>query len=150
MTRTTRAVEETRPVRVPVAADRAPLAVKGLDYSKYKYRWVMDKDDRIPTFLEGGYEFVNKNDASLAEPAINDGSGIDNRRSKAAGGESDKRLYLMRIPKEFWEEDQKLKQKEVDATEATMVHPSGKVKSAGVDYGSITMNRGNFDSANKE
>src|SRR5208282_1916383 len=107
-----------RKERTPVASQRAPLRYKGLDYKAYYYRWVIDQDDRIQTFLDAGYEFVKPtgHGSKVGDPTIDSAKEHDTRVVKAARA-GPLKLYLMQLPWEFYNADQALKQREVDATE---------------------------------
>ena len=105
----------TRPERTPLG-QRNRLTFKGQDPA-YHYRWLNDKDDRLQMALEGGYDFVY-GDANLAGDSRLESTPLDGRISKPAG--NGVQTYLMRIPKEFYEADQKAKMQRIDASEATM------------------------------
>ncbi len=114
--------EPVRAERVPVASSRSPLTVKGFDQKNYQGRWVVDIDDRIQTFLDGGYEFVPKSEIhSAGERTTESSSGLDSRVSKPAG--RGRTLYLMRLPRKFYEEDRKAKDIEIDRTEEGLKKP---------------------------
>lgn len=128
--------------RIPVSSQRSPLLYRGLDTKNYHHRWVLDKDDRIAKFLEGGYEFVQATQKQVGETTVEtqnqDKQGSRVTKSAGYGG---LKLYLMRIPIKFYEEDQAAKQKEVDEIEATM-RPA-KSGNAGIDYGKVEFSRKN-------
>jgi hypothetical protein len=134
--------EPVRKQRVPVSSNRAPLAYKGLDKDNFSYRWVLDRDDRIATFLEAGYEFVKPTGESVGESTVDSSKQVGSRVTKSAGFGGLK-LYLMFLPIQFYNEDQLAKQKEIDELEATMREPGkGKiVPKEGVDFGSIKLER---------
>lgn len=86
--------------------------IRGQD-EDYVYRWVFDTDDngqRLFTLQERGYEFASAKDHTVASAHTFDtdeyGS-IIRKPDGRSGGYN----YLMRIRKEFWEEDQAVKQK---------------------------------------
>lgn len=123
--------ESVRQGRIPVASNREPLIIKGLDTENFHHRWVTNTPERLEKFLMGGWEFCNKGDAEgpAGERTVESSKALDNRITKAGGGGVT--LYLMRIPIEFWEEDQAAKQADVRASEEAMKRPT-----AG-DYGRI-------------
>ena len=114
--RTTGRPEHTgRPKRVPVGAGNK-LQFHGKD-PNYAYRVVMDRPGRLSAFLAAGYEFCYS-EVREADKGIAEGTASDTRQTVNMGG-SDKG-YLMRIPKEFYDEDQAAKLSKVLATEAAM------------------------------
>jgi len=132
--------DEARPARVPVASNRAPLVVKGFDHENFVGRWVNDIDDRIATFLAAGYEFVNNEAKKIVagEPTVDSSTGLDSRVKKPVG--RGVTAYLMRIPKKWWEEDQKAKQADIAETERAILSPGkGKAVSGEVDYGKVSI-----------
>lgn len=126
--------------RIPVSSNRAPLLYRNLDTENFSHRWVIDKDDRIAKFLEGGYEFVMPTNKRVGEESVNSQSqDLQGARVSRSAGFGGYRLYLMRIPIDFYNEDQQAKQREVDELEETM-RPA-KTGKAGVDYGKVTFSR---------
>lgn len=127
--------ETVRPTRVPVSSSRAPLVVKGFDHKNYVGRWVADIEGRIQAFLDGGYEFVQKDSIKKAgeDTVETSRSGLDSRISKPGG--RGVTLFLMRIPRKFWDEDRKAKDLEVDRTEEGLK----KTSKNSADYGKLTI-----------
>jgi len=125
--------EEVRTTRIPVSSNRAPLVVKGFDHANFQGRWVNDIDERIATFLEGGYEFVLKDGHTVGEPTMDATTKLDSRVKKPVG--KGVTAYLMRLPKDLWLEDQANKEKELAALDRAMKAP----RSNGADYGSVKM-----------
>jgi len=105
-----------RPERIPVSGKRDVLTFKNRSPG-FEYRVVKDKPGRIDRFLDGGYEIVTHptevGDKRVATPAP-EGSPVKISLGHGEHG------YLMRIPEEFYKEDQKRKQDDIDATEAAM------------------------------
>lgn len=100
--------------RTNINGKRNILTVEGKD-SDFEYRIVNDTGDRISQFEAQGYEIVaDKNvkvgDRRVANPTA-EGSPI---RISVGGGVQ---AYLMRIKKEFYEEDKAAKAAYVDRTE---------------------------------
>ena len=102
--------------------DRNKLTVQGRD-ENFVYRWVNSDDyknaGRIEKFLQMGYTFVNEEDVTAAEQEDAKASNLGSHLGRPVGHGT--RAVLMKIPKEFYEEDQAEKQAEVDATEKGMV-----------------------------
>ena len=124
--------------RVPINGFRDKLSVEGCD-PNYVYRWVLDSNEggqRIMQCSAASYEFVT------SDQGITVGQGSvyksDNVGSiiRTPGGNGDF-LYLMRIPKEFHDEDKLAKDKKINDIENGMKRSTGK--SAGADdlYGSV-------------
>lgn len=80
----------------------------------YHYRVVNDVKDRLKRFESAGYEFVTS-DESLGDT----GSGIATAPGTVVTRPVGDNVtgVLMRIKKEWYEEDQKVKQKEIDERE---------------------------------
>lgn len=95
--------------RVNIDGVEMKLETKGIS-DGFVGRWVND-DGHVEQLQRRGYEFVNENEVK----AKSDGTGT--RISQIVGSkEGGERLqaYLMQIPKEIYDEDQKIKQREAD------------------------------------
>lgn len=117
--------------RTPVGGKRDILTVSNKD-PNYVYRWVNDTPGRIQRFMDGGYEIVN-HEAEIGGPAVDKGSRLGSAITKSVGGTVT--AVLMRIPREWYDEDQQAKQADIDAFEATM---KDKAKA---DYGHLKIAR---------
>jgi hypothetical protein len=104
--------------RVSVGGYRDKLSVHGMD-PDYHYRWVLssaEKSGRIMQLQSRGYEFASSSDHSVGQNHVyktEDGSSIIRIPADKEGGF----LYLMRITKEWYEEDQQDKSKRILNTE---------------------------------
>lgn len=116
--------------RVPVGG-RNILTVHGKD-PNYVYRIVNDEDDRIARFKEGGYELVPDETVKVGDTRANAASSMSSMKQLSVGG--GKKAYLMRIRKDWYEEDQKAKQDVVNAQEAAM-----KKKALSGTYGTLSI-----------
>lgn len=125
----------TRVKRTPVG-QRNVLTVSGKDTDKYSYRIVNDTGDRIAQFLEAGYELVDASTHRVGDKRVNAAS-PEGSKAQVSVGKGDK-AYVMRIPKEWYEEDQKAKQAEVDRLEQSIKQTA---KGTG-DYGSVSISLG--------
>lgn len=105
-----------RPTRTPVSGPRNLLTVSNQD-PNYYYRWVNDTPGRIQRFLDGGYEIVN-HDTDVGDRMVDSGSKIGTAVTRQVGGAI--QAYLMRIPLEWYNEDQEAKMEQIDALEASM------------------------------
>lgn len=106
-----------RKERIPVGGTRDILTVKNKD-PNFEYRWVRDVPGRILRFQDGGWEVVT-DDLQVGQRAVDSPSGkVASALTKHGGGNLT--LVLMRIPKEWYDEDQTAKQDKVDAQEDSM------------------------------
>lgn len=108
---------EKRVRRSPVDHGRNRLTVKGKD-PNYVYRVVNDVDDRVNELIEIGYEIDTSEDIRVGDGRINDNSRLGKVRQISVGGGI--KGILMRIPKEWYDEDQEAKQEYVKKTEQAM------------------------------
>jgi hypothetical protein len=83
----------------------------------YHYHIINDKDGRLQKAQDGGYEFV-ESDKSLGDKVVGTAKKMGKYVSMPVGNNITG--YLMRIKKEWYDEDQKEKQKVVDASEKAM------------------------------
>jgi len=125
-----------RPKRISVyEANRNKIGVDGLDKENYYYRWVNDTEGRIAMFLSAGYEFVDKTGNKVGDGGVDQVNGTSSKYSQGMGGGIT--AYLMRLPRDLYEEDQKRKQAEdVDALEADMKRQAKEAS----DYGKLEIN----------
>jgi hypothetical protein len=120
-----------RPTRTPVAS-RSVLNVKGQEPG-YHYRIVNDDDDRIESFKGAGYEVVLAKDVKIGDRRVEATSAEGTAASTSVGG--GKRGIVMRIKKEWYDEDQALKQKQIQELEDSMKQRAKESS----DYGTITL-----------
>ena len=106
--------------RTPVAGPRNILTVMEKD-PNYFYRFVRNDQGRIDWFQDRGYEVVTDT-TEVGDKTVDSGSQIGSAVTKHGGGGST--LVLMRIPREWYDEDQAAKEAEIAAVEATMKRPS--------------------------
>lgn len=121
-----------RAERIPVSGPRDILAVREQD-PNYVYRWVNDVDNRVDRFKAGGYEVVTAPNVRVGDKQVDSGSQLGSAVTKAVGGKI--MAILMRIPKEWFDEDQQAKMEEVDAKERAMRAESQ------ADYGTLKITR---------
>ena len=131
MTNKTEAVKRERAKRTPVGGTRDILTVNGKS-PDHVYRWVKDSPGRIQRFRDGGYEVVTE-DLEVGQNTVDRSSKVGSAITKHGGGLDT--LVLMRIPKEWYDEDQAAKQADIDALEATMKSGSS------ADYGKVEISR---------
>ena len=124
--------KEQRVKRVPVGGPRDILTVSNKD-PNYVYRWVLDVPGRLPRFKEGGYEVV-QDDLEVGQNTVDRASRVGSVVTKLGG--AGQTLVLMRILKEWYDEDQAAKMDQITSLEATMKQEATKDR-----YGSLTINR---------
>jgi hypothetical protein len=104
-----------RPKRTPLG-QRSRLSF-GKQDPNFSYRVINDQDERLQQAQEAGYEFV-VSDEPLGDKRAAEGGKIDSRVSKPVGNNT--RGYLMRIPKEYYKEDQDAKMEKIDELEKSL------------------------------
>lgn len=114
-----------RPRRSPLSG-RNRLAVKNKEPG-FVYRIATIKDDNIELLRERGYEVCEKEKVGAVGDRRVDNPSSLGSASEISVGAGDKAV-VMRIPKEWYDEDQRIKQAAIDEVERTM----GKDKA---DYG---------------
>lgn len=106
-----------RKARVPLNAMQQKMQVKHKN-PNFVDRWFNDDHGRLQAAQQAGYEFVEDEDVKAERAGTNAES--DARVSIHAGTRRDgspMNAYLMRIPKEYYDEDQAAKQAVVDETD---------------------------------
>lgn len=127
-----------RPRRAALG-QRNRLSLRDRD-PNYHYRLVsanLENDpDRVENLIDQGYEIVPHKKAGPTGDAKVDNPSAMGSAGQVSVGQGTKGVW-MRIPKDWYNEDQAVKQKEIDATEQ-------RSKKQGADYGSveITSSRG--------
>ena len=136
MTKATRATGDSRtknrPDRVPVSGHRNIMTVHDQDPA-FVYRWVNDIEDRIEIFKLGGWKLV-EDKHQIGDRKADGASQLDRVVTKNVGAK--RTAYLMRIEKEFYEEDQAAKERAIAEKEKAMLISE---KSAEGRYGSVTV-----------
>jgi hypothetical protein len=121
-----------RPRRTALEA-RNRLSIKNREPG-YVYRIVNDVDDRVSLLQEQGYEVCSKESVGAVGDKRIDNTSALGSSSHVSVGQGIKAV-VMRQKKEFYDEDQALKQAQIEELERTMA----KGKS---DYGSLDINNG--------
>lgn len=106
-----------RPQRTPING-RNILTVKGKEPG-FVYRIVNDVGDRIQQFKEAGYELVENKDVQVGDRRVNAPSAEGSKAQVSVDKEGTK-AFVMRIPQEWYQDDQRAKQSRVDELEQTM------------------------------
>ena len=111
-----------RRTRTPIDGRRNILTVKGLAPGMVG-RWVDNDPDRVADLMEQGYDLVREK-VQVGDLSIDSGKQLGAVQTKRVGG--GKEAILMQIPKEWFEADQKAKQKIVDEREAAIQNTGKK------------------------
>jgi hypothetical protein len=115
MEETNKSKTKERTRRVPLGVPRARLAVN--EREGYVRRWINDRDGRILRAQNAGYNFVKREDVEFIDSDVCNTDSI----SKVVNSDGTK-AFLMEISKEFYDEDQKEKNKIDDRTEEALRH----------------------------
>jgi hypothetical protein len=121
--------------RTALSGPRDKLVIYDKD-PNFFYRWVRNDEGRVQWFKERGYEVVTQSH-KVGEKAVDSGSQIGSAVTKFGGGTVT--LICMRIPLEWYKEDQEAKEAEIAATEATMKRPSPELGQGA--YGKVELSR---------
>lgn len=100
--------------RTPLSV-RNKLSLKNRD-PNYHYRFVNVKDDRVEQFKEQGYEIVLGTE--VGDLRVDNPSALGSATEVSVGHAT--KAVLMRIPLEWYKEDQAFKQAKIDELEASM------------------------------
>lgn len=125
--------KQTKVKRIPIGGPRDILAVRNQD-PNFVYRWVNDTTGRIERFKEAGYEVVLQ-DIEVGHNTVDRGSKVGSAISRQVGGNI--AAVLMRIPKEWYDEDQAAKAEAILEQELSMRAEA----EAKADYGKFTVKR---------
>lgn len=108
---------EGRKSRVPLGVARSKMAVPELQ--GFQMRWINDDEGRIQQAQMGGYEFVMSSEVpTFGDPDIdNTNRDLGARVSRVVDRATGKKAYLMKIKREFYEEDQREKLRIVNETD---------------------------------
>jgi hypothetical protein len=103
--------------RVPFGGHRLKLKVPNPD-ENYKYYWFNDQQDRLARAQAAGYQFVTREELGgfdIGDKDVHSGNqSLDSRVSKRL---RDFSIYLMKIRREYWEQDQKSKELVADGVD---------------------------------
>jgi hypothetical protein len=121
-----------RTQRVPVGT-RNVLTVAGKD-ANYEYRVINDSGDRVQEFLDAGYELVDSSSVRVGDKRVNAASS-EGSISQISVGQGQK-AYVVRIKREWFEEDQARKQAKVNQMENAT-----KAKALDGTYGKLEITR---------
>lgn len=109
--------------RTPINGTRNKVPPLKNPDPNFEYRYVYDNgiDNRVEVMKEFGYEVVDKNSVQVAsDKRVADPTNVGSAVTVPSGPN---KLVLMKIPKEFAEEDRKAKAAKVDESEQAMLAP---------------------------
>lgn len=122
-------VVEKRVQRKPLH-QRGPQSISGEKDPNFHYRIVNDTGDRIHVFQQAGYELVTDGDLSVGDSRVSTAGDLG--AAKRVISNDGTTSFLMRIPNEYYQEDQKAKQDKITELDQSM-----KDESSQGFYGSI-------------
>ena len=97
---------------------RGPQAIAGDKDLGFEYRFVNDTGSRIQNFKAAGYEFVTGDDLIVGDNRVSDATDLGS--AKRVISNDGTTSYLMRIKKDWYEEDQASKAAALKEQEAAM------------------------------
>lgn len=118
--------------RTSINGGRNVLTVSGKDPA-YEYRVVNDDGDRISQFEEMGYEVVKDQNITVGDRRIANPTKEGSPIQISVGGGT--KAYVMRIKKEWYDEDQAEKAKRIEESEKGMLRDA----KASADYGKVSL-----------
>ena len=121
-----------RTQRVPVGT-RNVLTVMGKD-PNYENRIINDSGDRVQEFLDAGYELVQKDSVRVGDKRVNSTTAEGSVAQLSVG--QGQKGYVVRIKKEWYDEDQAKKQARVNELESAT-----KAKALDGTYGKLEISR---------
>lgn len=125
-------VQSKRPERKSLF-QRGPQAIAGDKDPNYVYRFVNDTGSRVANFQSAGYEIVRDENLVVGDNRVFDPSASETGKKVISNDGTVS--YLMRIKKEWHDEDQAAKQAYIDETEGAIKQTA----SQGADYGSVKL-----------
>lgn len=125
-----------RPVRVPFHQSRDILTAHNAPEG-FVLRWVNDTDDRVERCTSAGYEFLTDRGIVVGDRTVDslNGKEVGAIITKKVGGSVT--AYLMAQREDWYEADQKAKQRTITENETNSWRNMNEGKGAGM-YGSVT------------
>ena len=114
---TRESTKSARVARKPLT-QRGPQAIAGEKNPEFEYRFVNDTGSRIQNFKAAGYEFVTCDDLIVGDNRVSDATDLGS--AKRVISNDGTTSYLMRIKKDWYEEDQASKAAAIKEQEAAM------------------------------
>lgn len=85
----------------------------------YEYRFVNDVGDRVEIFKERGWELVDSKDVRIGDRRVESASSLGSK-AQASVDKQGTKAFLMRIPRDWYEEDQAEKARAIAEQELSM------------------------------
>ena len=111
-------------------AQRGPLSVHGDKDPNYEYRFVNDIGSRVQVFREAGYELVEDSDLIVGDSRVSDPTTLGT--AKVVTNKDGTQQYLMRIKREWYNEDQTSKEEQNAEIEKALQREASQM-----DYGKV-------------
>lgn len=105
--------------RIPAGSPKLKLSAQGI---KEGYRGYFAKPEQFEELEAAGYEFVTKDDHVTIGTDKKGDTDLGNLVSRDGGG--GERLYLLQIRKDWYDENQAIKQGDIDETEKAIFEPT--------------------------
>lgn len=118
--------------RTPIR-ERNVLSVTGKKEG-YHYRIVNDTGDRVAQFKEAGYELVDASEVQIGDKRVSQPTAVGTTATASVGGGM--KGVVMRIPQEWYNEDQSSKQEQLKELERSM-----KETAQNGTYGTLDISR---------
>jgi hypothetical protein len=100
----------------------------------YEYRVINDSGDRVQEFLDAGYELVDASSVRVGDKRVNNGTAEGSKAQLSVG--QGQKAFVVRIRKEWYDEDQAKKQAHVNELESAT-----KAKALDGTYGKLEISR---------
>lgn len=114
---------------------RGPLSIAGDKDPDFVYRFVNDTGSRLHNFQQAGYEVVDDDGLTVGDARVSDASSLGS--AKRVISNDGTASVLMRIKKEWYDEDQAAKADLLAEQEAAMK----KEATQGMDYGKLSLTK---------
>ena len=131
--KTTKETRQSRVSRKPLH-QRGPQAISGDKDPNFEYRFVNDTGSRIHNFQQAGYELVTDSELKVGDARLSDAGELGS--GKRVISNDGTTSYLMKIKKEWYEEDKKAKADAIKEQESAM-----KQEATQGMYGKLNLSR---------
>ena len=119
-----------RAIRKPLH-QRGPLSIMGDKDPNFAYRFVNDTGARLANYQAAGWEIVTNEGLEVGDSRAKDASDLDS--AKRVTGDNGTVSFLMKIKKEYYEEDRAAKQAQAEQQEKALKTETSQK----ADYGKL-------------